>query len=72
MILGRRFSRLKRRLGAQVRFILTHASGYEYKHQGKMSMLVALAMYDGGQHINIKALDREAEKFRKQLESKEE
>lgn len=71
MILGRRYSRFKRRIGASAGVIFEHKeTGKETAASRKFKMLYVLAAFEGSK-INKKALKREYVKMINQLESKE-
>lgn len=73
MILGRRYSRLKRRMNCSAVVKLTHRkTGAERQAPRKFAMLYILGAFEGMATINKKALKREYDKFINQLESKEE
>jgi hypothetical protein len=72
MILGRRYSRFKRRIGDSTVVIFEHKeTGKETAASRKFKMLYVLAAFEGLSKINEKALKREYVKMINQIESKE-
>ncbi len=72
MILGRRYSRFKRRIGGSVGLRFKHnETGKETASSRKFKMLYVLAAFEGLSKINKKALKREYVKMINQIESKE-
>ena len=72
MILGRRYSRFKRRMGVSAGVIFEHKeTGKKTASSRKFKMLYVIAAFEGLSKINKKALRREYVKMINQIKSKE-
>lgn len=64
MILGKRFSRIKRACNAKsIELAWKRKDGTEFKPHRKLAMLIVIGVYGGGK-VNLKAIEKESQKFK--------